>query len=254
MIRRELAFFLAAIGYFTRLPVPAWVGFSAESLRQAARYLPAVGLIVGGVAAAVFWAAARVWPPPVAVLLAMAASITLTGAFHEDGLSDTADGLGGGWDKQRILEIMKDSRVGSYGVIALVLALLGKFVLLSSLEPAQVPVSLLLAHAFSRFCCLLPMAIMDYARADEASKSRPVTQRLGAGSLLFALTPIAPLLTLLAPMQLLAGVVLALLTTLWLARKFKRWLGGYTGDCLGAIQQVAELGVLLGVAAGLPLV
>ena len=84
MLKRELSYFLAALGYFTRVPVPAWVGFSAESLQQAARYLPAVGLLVGGVSAAVFWGAAKLWPVPVAVLLAMVASIAVTGAFPCD--------------------------------------------------------------------------------------------------------------------------------------------------------------------------
>lgn len=249
MLKRELSYFLAALGYFTRVPVPAWVGFSAESLQQAARYLPAVGLLVGGVAAAVFWGAAKLWPVPVAVLLAMAASIAVTGAFHEDGLSDTADGLGGGWDKQRILEIMKDSRVGSYGVVALVLALLGKFSLLTSLDVAWVPITLLAAHAFSRFCALTLMATMDYARDDSQSKAKPVAARLSFGALLFALVFAAAPLLWLPPVQALAGVLLAMLATLWLARKCRRWLGGYTGDCLGAVQQVAELGFLLGVGA-----
>lgn len=249
MLKRELSYFLAALGYFTRVPVPAWVGFSAESLQQAARYLPAVGLLVGGIAAAVFWGAAKLWPVPVAVLLAMAASIAVTGAFHEDGLSDTADGLGGGWDKQRILEIMKDSRVGSYGVVALVLALLGKFALLTSLDVECVPIALIAAHAFSRFCALVLMATMDYARDDSQSKAKPVAARLSFGALLFALVFAAAPLLWLPPVQALAGVLLAMLATLWLARKCRRWLGGYTGDCLGAVQQVAELGFLLGVGA-----
>lgn len=251
MLKRELSYFLAALGYFTRVPVPAWVSFSAEALKQAARYLPAVGLLVGGVSAAVFWGAAKLWPVPVAVLLAMAASIAVTGAFHEDGLSDTADGLGGGWDKQRILEIMKDSRVGSYGVVALVLALLGKFALLTSLAVAWVPITLLAAHAFSRFCALTLMVTMDYARDDSQSKAKPLAARLSFGSLLFALVFAAAPLLWLPPVQTLGGVLLAILATLWLARKCLRWLGGYTGDCLGAVQQVAELAFLLGVGAAL---
>ena len=253
MLKRELSYFLAALGYFTRVPVPAWVGFSAESLQQAARYLPAVGLLVGGVSAAVFWGAAKLWPVPVAVLLAMVASIAVTGAFHEDGLSDTADGLGGGWDKQRILEIMKDSRVGSYGVVALVLALLGKFALLTTLDVVWVPIALLAAHAFSRFCALTLMATMDYARDDNQSKARPVAASLSIGALCFALVFAAVPLIWLPPAQAVAGVLLALLATFWLARKCWRWLGGYTGDCLGAVQQVAELGFLLGVGAITPM-
>lgn len=251
MIRRELGYFLGAVGFFTRLPVPGWVGHSAAALSQCARYFPAVGLLVGGIGALVYWLALHLWPQPVAVLLSMAATLYATGAFHEDGLSDTADGLGGGWDKARILAIMKDSRVGSYGVVALVLALLGKFALLSGIDAALVPAALLAGHAVSRLCATLILATLDYARDDESSKARPATARPSAASLLvaacFALLPLAflPLL------NALAGVVLAALATAWLAVKFRRWLGGYTGDCLGAVQQVAELAFYLGLMANL---
>ena len=251
MIRRELGAFFAALGYFTRLPVPGWVGYSADGLARAARYLPAIGLLVGGAVALVFWLAAHVWPQPVAVVIAMVATIALTGAFHEDGLADTADGLGGGWDKAKILAIMKDSRVGSYGVIAVVLGLLGKFALLATLPAGQVVAALIAGHAVSRFFAVSLMATMDYARDDESSKARPVAARLGAGPLLFALIFAALPLLLLAPEQILPAVALAALATLWLATKCRRWLGGYTGDCLGAVQQVAEIAFYLGLTARL---
>lgn len=251
MIRRELGYFLGAVGFFTRLPVPGWVGHSAAALSRCARYFPAVGLLVGGIGALVYWLALHLWPQPVAVLLSMAATLYATGAFHEDGLSDTADGLGGGWDKARILAIMKDSRVGSYGVVALVLALLGKFALLSGIDAALVPAALLAGHAVSRFGATLIMATLDYARDDESSKSRPATHRPSLASLLlaagFALLP----LLLLPLAKALAGIVLAALAATWLAAKFQRWLGGYTGDCLGAVQQVTEVLFYLGLMANL---
>lgn len=249
MLRRELDYFFAAIRFFTRLPVPGWVGHSAEALSHSARWFPAVGLIVGGIGALVYLAAVQVWPPAVAVLLSMAATVLATGAFHEDGLSDTADGLGGGWEKQRILEIMKDSRVGSYGVLAMVLALLGKFALLAALDPALVPLALLAGHALSRFCASLLMATMDYVRDDPLSKARPVARRMSKGSVLFALLIVLAALALLPMEKAAAGCVLAALATLWLAAKFKRWLGGYTGDCLGATQQLAEIAFYLGLLA-----
>ncbi len=248
-LRCEVEYFFGALRFFTRLPAPAWVGHSDEAMRQSARYFPAVGLVVGGMAAGVYWAAAQLWPAMIAVLLAMAATLLITGAFHEDGLSDTADGLGGGWDKARILAIMKDSRVGSYGVVALWLALSGKFALLTSLAPALVPVALLAGHTFSRLCATLLMVTMDYARDDEQSKSRPMAARMSAGAFIFAaLFALLPLLLLpLSPMLL--GIALALLATGWLAGKYQRWLGGYTGDALGAVQQVSELGFYLGLCA-----
>ena len=249
MLRRELEYFFGAIRFFTRLPVPGWVGHSSEALNRSTRYFPAVGLLVGGIGALVFLGAMQLWPQPVAVLLSMAATIYATGAFHEDGLSDTVDGLGGGWDKLRILEIMKDSRVGSYGVVAMVLALLGKFMLLAALDDGLVPFALLAGHALSRFCATLLLASMDYVREDLLSKAKPLATRLSGGEMLVALGFVVSALVFLPPEKAIAGCVLAALATFWLAGKFKRWLGGYTGDCLGAVQQVSEIAFYLGLLA-----
>lgn len=252
MLKRELEYFFGAIRFFTRLPVPGWVGHSAEALNHSARYFPAVGLLVGGIGAMVYLVAALFWPQPVAVLLSMAATIYATGAFHEDGLSDTVDGLGGGWEKLRILEIMKDSRVGSYGVVAMVLALLGKFTLLAALDPLLIPFALLAGHALSRFCATLLLATMDYVREDLLAKAKPLATRLSGGALLLAGSFVLAALTLLPWQKAIAGCALAALATLWLAGKFKRWLGGYTGDCLGAVQQVSEIAFYLGLLVQWP--
>ncbi|MDP3538068.1 MAG: adenosylcobinamide-GDP ribazoletransferase [Azonexus sp.] len=249
MLRRELEYFFGALRFFTRLPVPGWVGHSTEALNRSARYFPAVGLLIGGIGALVYLGAALFWPPMVAVLLSMAATIYATGAFHEDGLSDTVDGLGGGWEKLRILEIMKDSRVGSYGVVAMVLALIGKFTLLSALNPALVPFALLAGHALSRFCATVLLASMDYVREDLLSKAKPLATRLSGGEMLFALLFVLVALALLPIEKVLAACGLAALATYWLAAKFKRWLGGYTGDCLGATQQASEIAFYLGLLA-----
>ncbi len=249
MLRREFEYFFGAIRFFTRLPVPAWVGHSTEALNRSARYFPAVGLLVGGIGALVYLGATQLWPQPVAVLLSMAATIYATGAFHEDGLSDTVDGLGGGWDKLRILEIMKDSRVGSYGVVAMVLAMLGKFTLLAALDGVLVPWALLAGHALSRFCATVLLATMDYVREDLLSKAKPLATRLSAGEMAVALAFVLGALALLPLEKAVAGCVLAALATFWLAGKFKRWLGGYTGDCLGAVQQVSEIAFYLGLLA-----
>lgn len=253
MIRREIEAFFGAMRFFTRLPVPAWVGHSAEGLNRSARYFPAIGLLVGGLAALVYVLAAMVWPKSVAILLAMAASIYATGAFHEDGLSDATDGLGGGWDKLRILEIMKDSRVGSYGVVALVLALLGKFTLLLELPSAWLPWALVAGHALSRFASTTLLFALDYVREDALSKAKPLATRLSVGALLVAAGFAGLGLLGLPLLPVVQGLVLAALATFWLARLFRRWLGGYTGDCLGATQQVAELAFYLGLLASWPL-
>ncbi len=252
MLRRELEYFFGAIRFFTRLPVPAWVGHSAEALNRSARYFPAVGLLVGALGALVYLGAAYLWSPGVALLLSMAATIYATGAFHEDGLSDTVDGLGGGWEKLRILEIMKDSRVGSYGVVAMWLALSGKFVLLLNMDAALLPVVLLAGHAVSRFCSTVLLATLDYVREDLLSKAKPLATKLSVGEMSVALAFTLLGLAMLPPFKALSGVLLAALATIWLALKFKRWLGGYTGDCLGATQQVSEIAFYLGVLATLP--
>ena len=250
MIRRELEYFFGALRFFTRLPVPAWVGHSAEALNRSARYFPAVGLVIGGIGALVFLGASLFWPHAVAVLLSMAATIYATGAFHEDGLADMVDGLGGGWDKLRILEIMKDSRVGSYGVVALVLALLGKFVLLVALDATLVPFALLAGHTVSRFCSTVLLATMDYVREDLLAKAKPLATRLSGGEMLVALGFVLRHWRC-CHWKRRSPAALAALATFWLAGKFKRWLGGYTGDCLGATQQVSEIAFYLGLLASL---
>ena len=252
MLRRELEYFFGAVRFFTCLPVPAWVGHSSEALNRSARYFPAVGLLIGVIGALVYFAAALLWPQPVAVLLSMAATIYATGAFHEDGLADTVDGLGGGWDKLHILEIMKDSRVGSYGVVATVLALLGKFTLLAALDGALIPFALLAGHALSRFCSTVLLATMDYVREDLLSKARPLATRLSTGEMLVAAFFVLAALALLPLEKAITGCLLAALATVWLADKFERWLGGYTGDCLGATQQVSEIAFYLGLLAHWP--
>jgi adenosylcobinamide-GDP ribazoletransferase len=252
VIRQELESFLGAVRFFTRLPVPGWVCHSAEGLNRSARYFPAVGLLVGGIGALAYLAALQLWPQPVAVLLSLAATIYVTGAFHEDGLADAVDGIGGGWDKARILEIMKDSRVGTFGAVALWLALTGKLVLLAGLDAGLVPSALVAGHALSRFCSTVLLATMNYVREDLQSRAKPLATSLSGGAFAVALAFAAAGLLPLPWDKALAGCLLAAAATAWLAGKFRRWLGGYTGDCLGAVQQVAEIAIYLGLLAALP--
>lgn len=239
MLRHELALFFGALRFFTRLPVPAWVGHSSEALNRAARYFPAVGLIVGTLAALVYALTSLFWPHTLAVLAAMSSAIYVTGAFHEDGWSDMIDGFGGGWEKPQILTIMKDSRIGSFGALALVLLLLARFSALLELAPALLPLALVSGHALSRFASTTLLRGLDYVR--DEGKAKPLATRIGCGELaLAALTALLPLVFL-PPAAALAGCLFVALATLWLARLFKRRLGGYTGDCLGATQQLAEV-------------
>ncbi len=243
-VRNELEYFFGAIRFFTRLPVPAWVGHSSEALERSSRYFPAVGLVVGGIAALVFFGTSFIWPKTLAVLAAMAITLYITGAFHEDGWSDMVDGFGGGWEKAQILAIMKDSRIGSFGAVALVILLLAKFCALIEIDAALLPAALVAGHTFSRLCATSLLRTLDYVR--DEGKAKPLATRIGRGELAFAtLTALLPLIFL--PWQaVLLAVLFSLVATFWLARMFKRRIGGYTGDCLGATQQLAEVAFYCG--------
>ena len=244
MPRRELEYFFGALRFFTRLPVPGWVGHSAEALNHSARYFPLVGLIVGLIGALVFALTSFFWPKTLAVLLAMAATVLVTGAFHEDGWADMVDGFGGGTSRERTLEIMKDSRIGSYGAIALVLMLLAKFMALVELDTLLVAPALIAGHAFSRLCATALLHFLDYAR--EEGKAKPLATRISRGELALAGAFGLVALPMLPPQAAVFATLLATAATAWLARKFRLRLGGYTGDCLGATQQLAELAFYFG--------
>ncbi len=229
--------FLGAIGFFTRIPVPAEA--LHVNLNQSAKFFPLVGLLVGGLSAIVLVLAMEVFPVRVAIVLSMIASVLLTGAFHEDGLADSADGFGGGYDKEAVLRIMQDSRIGSFGAIALVLALGLKLELLASLPEELLPLLVIAAHMASRFFAVSYLASLEYVRFE--GKSKPLATTLAWPSLLFA--GVCGLIPLLLLDVLLGLICIGLLTLLrWLlGRYFVRRIGGYTGDCLGFAQQVFEL-------------
>lgn len=244
----ELRLVLTAIQYFTRLPVPRWVGYSDRQLNDASRYFPLVGILIGLFAGAVFLLSLRVFPQPIAVLLSMLAGVLLTGGFHEDGLADACDGFGGGRDRLQILAIMKDSRVGSYGVLGLSFALLLKFFSLAALPAMQFLVISVGAHAFSRFMAVSLIYTQRYVRDDDSARAKPAAQSLShSGIACAALFALAPLVWLGAGGVAAAGIALVL--RIVAANYFYRRIGGYTGDCLGAVQQVTEIGFYLGLLA-----
>jgi adenosylcobinamide-GDP ribazoletransferase len=245
----ELRYFFTALGYFTRVPVPRWVGYEPHYLNAAARYFPLVGVLIGGLSAVVYLAALRVFPAGVAVLLSMAASLLVTGAFHEDGLADCVDAFGGAYTREDVLRIMHDSRIGAFGAIALVIALALKWQTLAALPPMRAASLMIAAHAASRTCAISYLATLDYVRAE--GKAKPVAQRLSAGAFMCAAIFGLPWLLwpngLAAPDWRFAGSVAVVLLVLRVAmgRYFVRRIGGYTGDCLGFAQQVFELSIYL---------
>lgn len=251
----QLRLFFIALQFFTRLPIPAWVGFDPAWLQHASRYFPLVGVVVAAAAAAVYAAAALLWTAPVAVLLSTAAGIYLTGAFHEDGFADTCDGFGGGMTAQRVMEIMKDSRIGTYGAVGMGLLVALKCALLSTLPAPSVIGALFVAHPLSRLAAVSLIWRLEYARAE--GKAKPLAQEMsGAEFTIAALCALVPVLAVGASgaaawSAIGAGALLAAVAALWLGAKFVRRIGGYTGDCLGAVQQVSEVAIYLALSAAI---
>ncbi|MYN43262.1 adenosylcobinamide-GDP ribazoletransferase [Duganella sp. FT109W] len=241
----QLRLFFTALQFFTRLPIPRWVGFDPAWLNQASRYFPLVGVLVALIAGAAYALAACFLPAPVAVVISTAVGIYTTGAFHEDGFADMCDGFGGGMTPERVLEIMKDSRIGAYGAIGTICMLGLKLVTLSLLPPLAAIGALLVAHPLSRLMATSLIWRLDYARAE--GKAKPLAQKMrGSEFLIAAITAIVPALVVielrwLPPAALVSGVIVAAIAAWWLARKCVRRIGGYTGDCLGAVQQVTEV-------------
>lgn len=238
----EVHLFFNALTFFTRIPAPQWVEFSSENLNRASRYFSWIGLLVGAVAAATYLLANQFLPANIAILLSMVATVWLTGGFHEDGLADVCDGFGGGWKKTQILAIMKDSRLGTYGALGLGFALLTKFQTLLVIE--QVIPALLLAHTLSRFSALTLIYSDDYVREDMDSKAKPLANRMSRKELMVAAIPVLICLIPMGPSVWLVIVPVWLMRN-WLSQFFRRWIGGYTGDCLGATQQLCELVVYI---------
>ncbi|WP_210414129.1 adenosylcobinamide-GDP ribazoletransferase [Luteithermobacter gelatinilyticus] len=235
----------AALMLLTRIPVP-WhrISDSPPDLNRALWAYPVVGLVISGLGAAVFLGASAVsLPPLVAALLALLAMVLGTGAFHEDGLADVADGFGGGQDKARKLEIMKDSRIGTYGTVAVVLSLGLRAGALSAFTPLAAGTALLVAGCFSRLMIVVVLRLMPPAYEGGMGT---VAGRPTSGRLLMAVMIAAGSGLLLLPVSaFLAAVLAAGVGAGLMAEIARRQIAGYTGDVLGAVQQVAEILVLL---------
>lgn len=255
--------FLLALQFFTRIPVKGrladWVGYSPAMLRASAAHFPGIGYIVGGIAAVVVAGLLMAMPvvpasPWVTAVASIAVSAYVTGAFHEDGLADLADGLGGSYDRTRALEIMKDSRIGSFGAMALVLALLlkaGLIAVLAQLSPLAAVSATLVAAVVSRFMPLCVILTMAHVGNEGRSKSKPLADRIDVSAwvtgALWCVPVLAASARLWAWAPWLGGLAGALVALAWMWHLLNRRLQGFTGDGLGATQQVSEIGFLLGV-------
>ncbi|NOH84287.1 adenosylcobinamide-GDP ribazoletransferase [Vibrio sp. 03-59-1] len=276
--QREL--FLLSLSFFSRIPIPADTPYSDERMNRSGRYFALVGAVIGCLCSFVLYLCSFLVPIQIAILMMMVFSLLLTGAFHEDGLTDMADGIGGGMTVERRLLIMKDSRIGTYGAATLVMALVGKLLLLITIAdllslqsegyvPTFLMVTLIAAHTLSRTVAASLIFDMKYVSDADTSKSKPLANKQRAGELgflifcglvslmLFSL-PIddlslavahglkpelfmKPGLFMKPELFIVALIISAIIFRWW----FKRWLisriGGFTGDCLGAAQQLMEL-------------
>ena len=252
-MKDEAAKFLLALQFLTRIPLPRAIGFTPERMAGTPAYYPLVGIIIGGASALIYWLASLALPPLASAILALAGGLLLTGAFHEDGLADTFDGIGGGLSRDKALAIMKDSRVGTYGCAALTIVLLSKASSLTAMPLKFACLALIAAHALSRLSAVLVIVTSRYVRDEGTGK--PVASGLSTRAL--AITLATGLLVIAAwvmvepPASMLAGLGGLVAGHLLMRLFFERKLGGYTGDTLGAVQQLSETGFYLGLLAWL---
>ncbi|MEO0413069.1 MAG: adenosylcobinamide-GDP ribazoletransferase [Pseudomonadota bacterium] len=252
-LRFEAAAFFFALQFLTRVPIPAGIAFTSERFAAAPRYYPLVGGLVGFLCAALYLGLIHVFPNTLAVIVVTAFGILLTGAFHEDGLADTFDGIGGGQTREAALEIMKDSRLGTYGTLALGMTVAAKIAALAALPNMTVLTALMAAHALSRLSSLVVLRTSQYQRAYGTAK--PVSDGMSNASLFVGAT-FSAFWTI--PLYLSSGMGLITCGLAGMAAGhigaravYQRKIGGYTGDTLGAVQQLSELGFYIGAATWL---
>ncbi|HET9644175.1 MAG TPA: adenosylcobinamide-GDP ribazoletransferase [Burkholderiaceae bacterium] len=259
--RHELRLFGVALQFLTRLTLPTAAStpsWDDRWLQDAVRYFPAVGVVVGSVTGVLASAAASVWSPAVAAVLAIGVGVWLTGAFHEDGLADTFDALGGYAGRERALQIMKDSRIGTFGAVALLVVTasrIGALAQITARSPSAAAWACVWAHALARWTSVAVMTRMPYAGDATQARARPLTSGVSARQCVMSalsLVPMAAAATLWMHAEC-TRVILALAAAMLVAWSIRRWvrrrLGGYTGDTLGATEQLAEAAVLLTLAA-----
>lgn len=249
MIAHEVRFFLIALQFLTRIQLKQIFPFPEDWLPRSAKYMPLVGALIGAIVGVVMLAATAIFPSQVAIVIGLTVSALLTGALHEDGLADTVDAFGGGANPERCLEIMKDSRIGTYGVLALIAVLALKATSLAAIGPVSVVGVLVAAYAGGRLAAVLALAFLPYAGGDNVKVSRtPV--RMTRGELAVAIATglvVGPCVMNFA--AFVVATVVALVAAAVVAAIAQRKIGGYTGDVLGAVEQIYETAFLALAAA-----
>jgi adenosylcobinamide-GDP ribazoletransferase len=247
-IRRVWSDFLSAIQFLTRLPVPSQP-YEPDMLSRAVKFFPVVGLLIGASAALLHFLLTSHLPALIVALLVVILLVMITGCFHEDGLADAADGLGGGWKREKVLSIMHDSRIGSYGAAALTLSLIARILLIAALSPLHAEIYLIAAHVLCRWTTLPLSFYLPSARAGSEDQidgqGARIAQLTTCGTValgtLFTLAVVVILLRNRALMPVLVSAGTTLLTAMY----YKRRIGGVTGDCFGATNQITEIVIYL---------
>ncbi len=238
---------LAAFIFFTRFPFWRIKEVPAKHFKNVVSYWPLVGWLTGGSTALILWLAAMILPNHVAVIVAIVWRLFITGALHEDGLADFFDGFGGGTTRERILSIMKDAHMGSYGVLALIMYFLLLYSLLISILLPITACVIIAGDVWSKFIAAQLPNVLPYARKEEDSKAKTVYNRMSAvvwiRTFIFGVTP---LLALLSPKYWLAALIPVIVFYVLYALMNKR-IQGYSGDCCGATFLLCELSFYLGI-------
>ncbi|GBF43939.1 adenosylcobinamide-GDP ribazoletransferase [Leptospira ellinghausenii] len=255
----EIRLFFVCLAFLTRIPSPTWIGFKEDWLHHSIKYSPTVGLLLGSIQFVVFLLFQFLYGPTIAFTISLGFLLIITGAFHEDGFSDFCDGIGGGWKREDIFRIMKDSRVGSFGAVGIcvlvLLKVLGAYETFSYFQRKNLPmfsnltndlhlISVWLyfvsAHTLSRFLSVFVMKLLPYAK--EEGYAKPMAKEITWPQILFAsLLGVLPYLSLayLHP-NFFLSLLCIIPSYIYMVRLMKRWIQGFTGDCLGAVQQVVE--------------
>ncbi|WP_213278445.1 adenosylcobinamide-GDP ribazoletransferase [Chryseobacterium indologenes] len=249
-IKNELIYFATALMFFTRIPVPFTIPYSSEIMNKSQKYFAWVGLVIGLINAVILYLSTMLFNLEIGIVLMMVSSVLLTGAFHEDGFTDMCDSFGGGYGKEKILTIMKDSRVGAYGTIGIILLFALKFYSIQALgiiAPVRVLAIIVLAHTVSRFISGTMIYTHRYVTDIDVSKSKPLANKpLDGMALLVGFISVLIAFALISDWRLIFAFALAYLGKIYMGWYFKKHIGGYTGDCLGSVQQVCEVLFYLG--------
>lgn len=258
-MKRQFYLFITALTFYTRIPNIYRTPYQEEFLNASTRYFPLIGSIVGLLSFLGFYIGNILFDENIAIIISLAVGILTTGAFHEDGFADFFDGFGGGWTNSKILEIMKDSRIGTYGMVSTFILLVLKFFSLRyivtqhpfSTNTLYILYTFLIYHTLSRSTAIQLAFTIPYVREDALSKVKPIAKKFKKKDIaictLFGLIT----LTLLCTIHIAAITILIplILLIIYFKKYLLKWIGGYTGDCLGAVEQIAEVVILLSIIA-----